>query len=71
MAYETLKFHKSMILEVTVNITKLAAFSTLPHMFLRAKIHAQNIFEHDVDLLDLWSGGKKGSVHESSKNRPI
>ena len=54
-----------------MNITKLAAFSNFPHMFLQVKIHAQNIFEHDVDLVDLWSGGKKGLVHESSKNKPI
>ena len=61
----------TMILEVTMNITKLAAFSNFLHMFLRAKIHAQNIFERDVDLVDLCSGGKKGLVHESRKNRPI
>jgi hypothetical protein len=62
----------TLILEVTTDTTKLAACSNFPHMFLQANlIHAQNIFERDVDLVDLWSGGKKGSVRESKKIRPI
>jgi len=58
----------AMILEVAIEFT---AFSNFPRMFLRAKIHAQNTFEHDTDLVSWCSGRWKGSVHESRKNRPI
>ena len=53
-----------MILEVTMKFTKLAAFSNFPHMFLRAKTCAQNIFEHDLELVNWRPGGQKGMVHE-------
>ena len=42
----------AIILDVTVEFTKLAAFSNFPHMFLRPKNHAQNIFEQDLDLVN-------------------
>ena len=61
----------AMILEVAIEFTKLAAYSNFPHMFLRAKIHAQNSFEHDMDLVSWCLGRWKGSVHKSRKNKPI
>ena len=45
----------TMIWEVTMNITKLAALSNFPHMFLCIKIHAQNTLKLDVDLTSSWS----------------
>jgi len=47
----------TMIWEVTMNITELAALSNFPRMFLRVKIHAQNTFKPDVDLTSSWSHG--------------
>ena len=61
----------AMILEVTTDVKKLATFSNFSHMFLRAKNCAQNIVEHDGELVSILSGGWKGSVHESIKNRSI
>ena len=42
----------AMISEVTVEFTKLTAFSNFPHTFLCPKNHAQNIFEQDLDLVN-------------------
>jgi len=47
----------TMIWEVAMNITKLAALSNFPCMFLHVKIHAQNTFKLDVDLTSSWSDG--------------
>ena len=50
----------AMILEITMELTKLTAFSNFPRMFLRAKNCAQNVFEPDVDLVNWWSSRWKG-----------
>ena len=41
----------AMISEITMEFTKLTAFSNFPRMFLHPKNHAQNIFEQDLDLV--------------------
>ena len=48
----------TMIWEVTMNITKLAALSKFPRMFLCIKIYAQNTFKPYVDLTSSWSDGR-------------
>ena len=47
----------AMILEVTTDVKKLATFSNFSRMFLRAKNCAQNIVEHDGELVSILSGG--------------